>query len=94
MGGFSQKRVVFHLKGESSGGKILFTQFTSSTAITSTTVGKAEPTAGEEVEGIPGQGERQPTATQYSTYSDVRPNVGGGDYGAPRRPVRCESLNQ
>lgn len=32
--------------------------------------------------------------SQYSTYSDVRPNVGGGDYGAPSCPVWCESLNQ
>lgn len=32
--------------------------------------------------------------SQYSTYSDVRPDVGGGDYGAPSCPVWCESLNQ
>lgn len=49
---------------------------------------------GKEVKGIPRQGEGQPTATAYSTYSDVGPDVGGGDYGAPSRPVRCESLNQ
>lgn len=29
-----------------------------------------------------------------STYSDVGPDVGGRDYGAPRRPVRGESLDR
>lgn len=43
--------------------------------------------------GKRGEG-RQPTATAHSTYSDVGPNVCGGDYGAPRRPIRCESLDQ
>lgn len=37
---------------------------------------------------------RKGTTSQYSTYSDVRPNVGGRDYGAPSCPVRCESLNR
>lgn len=32
--------------------------------------------------------------SQYSTYSDVRPNVGGRNYGAPSCPVWCESLNR
>lgn len=50
----------------------------------------------KEVKGIPRQRgrNRQAVATQHSTYSDVGPNVGGGDYGAPRCPVRCESLNR
>lgn len=37
---------------------------------------------------------RNGTTSQYSTYSDVRPNVGGRYYGAPSCPVWCESLNR
>lgn len=37
---------------------------------------------------------RKDTRSQYSTYSDVRPNVGGRNYGTPSCPVWCESLNR
>lgn len=67
------------------------------TQFTSTTEGcKSSLSMGRKWKAFQGRGgrKRQAAATQYSTYSDVGPNVGGGDYGAPRRPVRCESLNQ
>lgn len=85
------------MKGESSERqkkKKKLTRFTPSTTVTSATDGYSwNPPLGSERHSK-GRGKTQPTATQYSTYSDVGPDVGGGDYGAPRCPVRCESLNQ
>lgn len=68
----------------------MLTQFTSSTAGCKA----ACPWEESERHSKAGGKERQAAAAQYSTYSDVGPDVGGGDYGTPRRPVRCESLNR